>query len=104
MSYLVFDAVRRYLEYRGYTVKHVQNFTDIDDKIIDRANQTGHHRQGAGREVHRRVPDDMAALNVQPAHVYPRATEEVGPIIAVDPGPDRARASPTRPAATSTSA
>ncbi len=41
MSALVFDIIRRYLEYRGYTVHHVMNFTDVDDKIINRANQLG---------------------------------------------------------------
>ena len=49
MSYIIFDVVRRYLEYRGYQVSHVQNFTDIDDKIIARANRAGHTDQGAGR-------------------------------------------------------
>ena len=41
MSYLVFDMVRRYLEHRGFRVRHVQNFTDVEDKIIHRANETG---------------------------------------------------------------
>jgi cysteinyl-tRNA synthetase len=41
MSSLVFDIIRRYLEYRGYQVRHVMNYTDVDDKIIQRANQTG---------------------------------------------------------------
>ncbi|MCX8126157.1 MAG: class I tRNA ligase family protein, partial [Dehalococcoidia bacterium] len=41
MSYIIFDTIRRYLEYRGYQVKYVQNFTDIDDKIINRANELG---------------------------------------------------------------
>ena len=41
MSALVFDIIRRYLEYRGYTVRHVMNYTDVDDKIINRANQQG---------------------------------------------------------------
>src|SRR4030043_508269 len=41
MSYVIFDAIRRYLEFRGYKIKHVKNFTDIDDKIINRANQLG---------------------------------------------------------------
>ena len=41
MSYIIFDAIRRYMEYKGYKIKHVQNFTDVDDKIINRANQMG---------------------------------------------------------------
>jgi Cysteinyl-tRNA synthetase len=48
LSYIVFDVLRRYLEYKGLNVRHVQNFTDIDDKLIDRANRHGYDRRRAG--------------------------------------------------------
>ena len=68
MSYIVFDVFRRYLEYRGYGVKHVQNFTDVDDKIINRARELG----AAWHEVSSQYLDvflrDMESLNVQPSH------------------------------------
>ena len=82
LSYVVFDVLRRYLEFQGYEVRHVQNFTDIDDKIIQRAQQ-----QGIGvEELAERYIEDffrtMDALNVTRAHVYPRATQEIPPIIS----------------------
>ena len=79
---ITFDIIRRYLEYRGYEVRHVQNFTDIDDKIIARANREGIDPDRPDRRPHRRVASPRSdALNALPATVYPRATEEVGPII-----------------------
>ncbi|MHB1005615.1 MAG: cysteine--tRNA ligase [Chloroflexota bacterium] len=81
MSYLLFDAVRRYLEYAGYSVKHVQNFTDIDDKIINRAQKVGISPKALAERYIGEFIDDMKRLNVLPAHIYPRATEEVGPIV-----------------------
>jgi cysteinyl-tRNA synthetase len=82
LSYVVFDVLRRYLEYLGYSVRHVQNFTDVDDKIIQRAQE-----QGIGvEELADRYIDEffhtMDALNIQRAHVYPRATQEIKPIVA----------------------
>ncbi len=86
MSYITFDAIRRYLQFRGYKVKYVQNITDIDDKIINRANQRGI----PVRELADKYTDsyfaDMAALNVAPADIYPRATEEIPKIIEVVQG------------------
>jgi cysteinyl-tRNA synthetase len=83
MSAIVFDVLRRYLEYRGYGVRHAQNFTDVDDKIIARAN----HEGVTPDELTERYIDewraDLGALNVLPATVYPRATEEIGPIVAM---------------------
>ena len=81
MSQIVFDVLHRYLEFSGYGVLYVQNFTDIDDKLIARAaaeSTTVHElaeRHIAG------FFEDMAALNVLNADVYPRATEEVPQII-----------------------
>ena len=86
MSYIVFDMVRRYLEFKGYKVKHVQNFTDIDDKIINRAQQA---RITPGELAEKFIAQyfaDMDRLKVRRADVYPRATEEVPKIIEVVKG------------------
>jgi len=86
MSYITFDVVRRYLEFRGYKVRYVQNFTDIDDKIIDRANQLGVPAvELAGRFIAEYF-DDMDSLNVKRADIYPRATEEIPKIVEVVQG------------------
>ncbi len=86
MSYIVFDMVRRYLEYRGYQVKHVQNFTDIDDKIINRSQQAGIPARDLAEKFIAAYFADMDRLNVLRAHVYPRATEEIPKIIEVVQG------------------
>lgn len=86
MSALVFDIIRRYLEYRGYTVKFVMNFTDVDDKIIRRAQQLG---EDPFRLAERYIEDyrrNLQALNVKPATVNPRATQEIDQIIAMIQG------------------
>ena len=81
LSYVAFDVLRRYLEHLGYDVRHVQNFTDVDDKIIQRAEEQGIEPT----ELAERYIDDffetMDSLNIRRAHIYPRATEEIGPII-----------------------
>jgi cysteinyl-tRNA synthetase len=86
MSYVIFDAIRRYLEFKGYQVKHVQNFTDIDDKIINRANQLGISSTELAEKYIGEYFKDMDALNIMRAHVYPRATEEIPKIIEVIQG------------------
>jgi len=86
MSYVIFDAIRRYLEFRGYKVKHVQNFTDIDDKIINRANQLGISSTELAEKYIGEYFKDMDALNIKRATVYPKATEEVPKIIEVIQG------------------
>jgi len=86
MSYVIFDAIRRYLEYRGYEVRHVQNFTDIDDKIINRANQLGIPSTELAEKYIGEYFKDMDALNIEHATVYPKATEEVPKIIEVIQG------------------
>ena len=81
LSYVAFDVLRRYLEHLGYKVRHVQNFTDVDDKIILKAQEEGVTPQEL---VDRFVEDffrGMDALNVQRADVYPLATQEMTPII-----------------------
>ncbi len=83
MSYIVFDVIRRYLEFRGYRVKYVQNFTDVDDKIIARANQLGTSPKELAEKFIAEYFSDMDALNIKRADVYPRATEEIPDIIEV---------------------
>jgi len=86
MSALVFDIIRRYLEYRGYEVKFVMNFTDVDDKIIRRAQELG---EDPFRLAERYIEDyrrNLQALNVKPATVNPRATQEIEQIIAMIQG------------------
>ncbi len=86
MSYLVFDVVRRYLEYAGHKVRHVQNFTDIDDKIINRAQRLGVSANELAEKYMAEFMEDVKRLNILPAHVYPRATQEVGPIVELIKG------------------
>jgi cysteinyl-tRNA synthetase len=86
MSYVFFDSIRRYLIYRGYKVKYVSNVTDIDDKIINRANQRGISAAELAGKFTQSYFEDMAALNVMKADVNPRATEEVPKIIEVIQG------------------
>jgi cysteinyl-tRNA synthetase len=80
MSAIVFDIVRRYLEYRGLQVRHVVNFTDVDDKIITRANQLGRDPKELAESYVAEFLDDLAALNVRRATAYPRATETMAEI------------------------
>ncbi len=81
MSYIVFDVLRRYLEYRGFKVRHVQNFTDIEDNIIIRAQARKLSIDELARENIDRFYQDMDSLNIQHAHVYPRATQEIPAIV-----------------------
>ena len=89
MCSVYFDTLRRYLEYAGYEVTHVQNFTDIDDKIIDAAAVQKTSPVMLVEEMVEEYLIDMARLNIQPAHMYPRVTDEIPTIIGLDPGPDR---------------
>jgi cysteinyl-tRNA synthetase len=86
MSYVIFDVIRRYLEFKGCKVKHVQNFTDIDDKIINRAQQLGVSSSELAEKYIHEYFQDMDALNIERAHVYPKATEETPKIIEVIQG------------------
>ena len=81
LSYVVFDVLRRYLEYLGYEVRHVQNFTDVDDKIIRRAQEQNIPVEDLAEQYIEEFFRSMDALNVQRAHIYPRATQEITPII-----------------------
>src|SRR5581483_10974742 len=81
MSYIIFDVLRRYLEFRGYEVRHVQNFTDIEDNIIIRAQKENTTIDALAEKHVEQFYRDMDALNVQRAHVYPRASHEIPGII-----------------------
>ncbi len=81
LSYVAFDVLRRYLEHLGFEVRHVQNFTDVDDKIIQRAQEQGVEPGELAEQFIDDFFQTMDALNIRRAHVYPRATEEIGPII-----------------------
>ena len=86
MSLTNFDVIRRYLEHRGYRVRHIQNFTDIDDKIIARANRDHIDPNVLTEGLIADWLAETAELNALPATHYPRATQEVGPIIAMVEG------------------
>ena len=81
MSALVFDIIRRYLEYRGYQVQHAMNYTDVDDKIINKANQIGIDPIKLAEKYIDEFGKHLVDLNILPATVYPRATHEIPYII-----------------------
>ncbi len=81
MSALVFDIIRRYLEYRGYTVKHVMNYTDVDDKIINRANQLGEDPLKLSQRYIEDYTNDLKNLNILPATSYPQVSKTMPLII-----------------------
>lgn len=78
---IAFDTVRRYLTYRGYEVKYVLNFTDVDDKIIRTANELGEDTETLTNRYIEAYLSDTGALNVQPADVHPRVTDTMEEII-----------------------
>jgi cysteinyl-tRNA synthetase len=86
MSALVFDVIRRYLEYSGYTVIHAMNFTDVDDKIINRANREGVDPFALAERYIQEFRRQLSALNIQPATIQPRATQEIEEIIGIIEG------------------
>lgn len=79
----VFDVLRRYLEYRGYNVKFVQNFTDVDDKIIKRANEEGISFDEVSEKYIKEFWTDAHGLNFKDATVHPKATENIDEIIDI---------------------
>ena len=74
---IVFDTFRRYLEYKGYDVNYVSNFTDVDDKIIKKANEEGVDASVISERYIEECKKDMAAMNVKPATTHPLATNEI---------------------------
>ncbi|WP_105614048.1 cysteine--tRNA ligase [Vallitalea okinawensis] len=79
--YIVFDAVRRYFEYKGYDVNYVQNFTDVDDKIIKKANEEGITAAEVAERYINETLKDADGLNVKRATTHPRVTNEIDGII-----------------------
>ncbi|MBQ3602655.1 MAG: cysteine--tRNA ligase [Clostridia bacterium] len=79
----VFDVLRRYMEYRGYDVKFVQNFTDIDDKIIRRANEEGISFKEVSEKYIEEFWKDAKGMNIREATVHPKATENIDEIINI---------------------
>ncbi|MBI21553.1 MAG: cysteine--tRNA ligase [Chloroflexi bacterium] len=77
MSYIIFDTLHRYLEYKGFSVNRVQNFTDIDDKIIDRANKDSIDSVDVSEKNISAYFEVMDRLNIKRANLYPRATNEI---------------------------
>lgn len=86
LSYIFFDVVRRYLEYKGFEVRHVQNFTDIEDRIVARAQEEGRSIFAIAQEYIERFLQEMDALHVRRAHHYPRATEVIPKMIEIIEG------------------
>ena len=82
-SYVVFDVLRRYLEYKGYQVKHVQNFTDIEDRIIDVARQQGQTIGDLAEHYIQRFLQETDALGILRAHDYTRATDYIERMIEI---------------------
>lgn len=74
---IVFDTVRRYFEYKGYDVNYVSNFTDVDDKIIKKAIEEGVSCTEITERYIKAVKEDMEHMNIKPATVHPKATEEI---------------------------
>ncbi|SMS13655.1 cysteine--tRNA ligase [Levilactobacillus zymae] len=80
-SVIAFDTIRRYFEYRGYQVKYVSNFTDVDDKMINEAHKEGITVPELGDKFIQAFKEDTAALNIEPATANPRATDYIQEII-----------------------
>ena len=78
---IVFDTVRRYLEYKGYDVNYVSNFTDVDDKIIKKANEEGVSAEEISTRYIAECKKDMEGMNIKPATTHPLATQEIGGMI-----------------------
>lgn len=80
-SAIAFDTVRRYLEFKGYKVNYVSNFTDVDDKMIKAAAEQGITVPQLAEKYINAFMDDTAAINIEPATLHPRATENITEII-----------------------
>lgn len=84
--FVVFDMIRRYFMYKGYDVRYVQNFTDVDDKIIQRGNAEGMEPLALGQKYIEEYFKDALALNILPATVHPKATEHIPEMIEIIQG------------------
>jgi cysteinyl-tRNA synthetase len=85
-TFLWFDFIRRYLVYRGYDVTYVMNYTDVDDKIIERANLEGIPPEGITKKYTDAFERDLAALGVEPADIIVRATDHIEGMVATIEG------------------
>ncbi len=81
--FIIFDVLRRYMEHKGYQVTFVQNFTDIDDKMIKRANEEGFTVKEVADRYIQAYFEDAKALGIRPATVHPKATDHIPQIIAI---------------------
>ncbi|MGD8552876.1 MAG: cysteine--tRNA ligase [Anaerolineales bacterium] len=86
MSSIVFDVIRRYLEYRGYDVQHVMNYTDVDDKVILRANDLGVEPLELAEQYIGEYNQLIKRLNILPAQEFPRVSTEIDQIVKVIEG------------------
>lgn len=86
LSFITFDTLKRYLKFRGYDVKHVQNFTDIEDRIIETAQAQKTTIEALAEKYIARFLAEMDSLNIRRADVYPRATEAIPTIIQMTRG------------------
>ncbi|MGB8647331.1 MAG: cysteine--tRNA ligase [Anaerolineae bacterium] len=86
LSYIIFDTLKRYLKFRGYQVRHVQNFTDIEDRIIETARTQNTTIQALAEKYIHRFLQEMEALNILAADIYPRATASIPTIIEMNKG------------------
>ncbi len=84
--FVVFDMIRRYFSYKGYDVRYVQNFTDVDDKIIQRGNVEGMDPLALGQKYIGEYFKDAKALNLLPATIHPKATEHIPEMIEIIQG------------------
>lgn len=82
-SFIMSDIIRRYLEYKKYDVKFVMNLTDVDDKIIKKANEEGIEADKVAEKFAEAFFEDIKKLKIKPATVYPKATKHIGEIIAI---------------------
>lgn len=80
-TFVVFDVIAKYLRYRGYDLKYIQNITDVDDKIIGRAQETGQNWKKVAERFEKIFLDDMKSLKVDSVDKYPRATKHIKEII-----------------------
>ena len=82
-AFLTYDVLRRFLESKGFRVRHIQNVTDIDDKIINRAREVGRDPLELASQFHEDSLVELAQLNILPANEYPRVTTHIAPILAM---------------------
>ena len=80
-TYISFDTIKRYLEYKGYAVFYIQNVTDIDDKIINRSKESGIPSDVLARRFEKRYREDMEKLHVNGVNLFARATDHMPEII-----------------------